>query len=64
MSIYNLLILRGFMVRDQEVDGSNPLAPTNLFNSLTNHIQNLWCCPRRSGSAVRWIPEAKSGNWV
>ena len=39
-----LLIIRWFLVRDQEVGGSNPLAPTNLFRDfsiLFNHICRL-----------------------
>ena len=40
MSISNLLILSGFMVRDQEVEGSNPSAPTNLFKDLQTPTNN------------------------
>src|SRR4051812_28562840 len=33
----NPLILRRHLVRDQEVGGSNPLAPTNSLNKLEAH---------------------------
>jgi hypothetical protein len=37
------------LVRDQEVGGSNPLAPTNSFNNLQANDQwALWRLPRSS----------------
>ena len=45
----NLLIFRGFIVRDQEVGGSNPLAPTISFNNLqVNHVGAGKSQPRSS----------------
>src|SRR5580700_11613304 len=36
------------LVRDQEVDGSNPFAPTILFNSIASEaVQEHCLCPHR-----------------
>ena len=33
------------LVRDQEVGGSNPLAPTNFFNKLSDSSSSSWFDP-------------------
>ena len=42
-------------IRDQEVDGSNPFAPTNPFrtNNLQTHIYSLTAWSRARRSAVQ-----------
>ena len=42
------------LVRDQEVGGSNPLAPTNLFNNYKQRPTRIECHDHESGWVIGW----------
>jgi hypothetical protein len=51
----NLLILIIILVRDQEVGGSNPLAPTNLFDYLNTQLGFVFAFLTATGEKISSI---------